>query len=107
KNIEESTEKFPAVLDERILKSLRKTENQSFFSKLSNPVPAIAFAVSVIMLIISLFLFMEVNSYKTRMEIISEQVNAQKQTIDLILYNSLPPAEVRAKSIEEIIIKSN
>jgi len=54
-----------------------------------------------------MFFYSELRDYKSKVDMISEQVKGQNQTIELILNNSLPPAVIKAAFENEILIKSN
>ena len=88
------TEEYPDYLDTRILSKLEdKTQ------VVEKPVDKFhfitAYSVAAILLILSLFLFSEVNSYRQSVEAMHRQVVDQKQTIEM-LFNSLPGVIVKS-----------
>jgi hypothetical protein len=106
--VEDKMEEFPEELEERIFKSVEKKETHKLYTiKRNFYLIGASLSIAVLMLIISSFLFFELKEYKSRIDIVSEQVMLQNQTIELILNNSLPPAEVEMKRVNEIIIKAN
>jgi hypothetical protein len=106
--VKDTREEFPSELEERILRTIEKKEEpKHHMLKRNIYLTAASFSVAAVMFIVSLFLFLELKDYKSKVDIVSEQVKLQNQTIELILYNSLPPAEARTRSINEIIIKAN
>ena len=107
-SVEKDMQAFPAGLEESIFNSLKKRNKKvplSFSNQRS--VMLLSAAVALIFILISGFLFNKVQSYQDRMDLISEQINVQNRTIDLILNNTLPAAEVRGKSLNEIIVRAN
>lgn len=105
--IEETVEPFPEEIEKRILYSVAGKErlrNKGFVKiKLTS---VLSYAAAVIFLIAGIFSFMELNNYKTKFEVISEEVTKQRKILEL-LYNSLPAAEIKADWENEIIIKAN
>ena len=104
--IRESGEDFPLHLENQILSKVKS-------GNLKNPVHYLRFdylkylslAVSVILLILSFYLFNSISSYKNEMKDVITKIDRQSKTIEL-LFNSMPTAEVQAKFTNEIIIKS-
>lgn len=105
--VDNDVEDFPTELEERILRSVgSKAQSKTgfFFSK--RIFSAIPYAAAIILLLLSGYLFFKVSTYQERMDNLSQQMNIQTKTIQM-LYNSLPPVEVRATYDNEIIIKPN
>jgi len=104
--IAQSVEEMPGHLEERIIKSAvnGKKENiylsqkKSFSSKLP-------YAFAVILLILCTYIFLKFDNYQTKFETISNQLQIQNETIEL-LYNSMPAVEVTGQLKNKIIIKS-
>lgn len=98
---------FPIHLEEKILTATTLKE----FSIVRGR-PAFGFAkyvsigISVVLIVISLFLFNSINEYRGEIKKIVNQVEEQKELIK-VLYNSLPSTEVRATYSNEIIVKPN
>lgn len=103
--VRETTEEFPASLEEKIFSSIERREETK--PRRNIWLPAASLSIAALMLIISLFLFFEVRDYRSKVELVSDQVRLQNKTIELILNNSLPPAEVETRRVNEIIVKAN
>lgn len=108
----EDHEGVPFELEERIFHSMEeiKNNNERIFTA-RNIFMFGSYALAVILIIVSIFLFNEVNNYKKEVDEALKIVKAKSETVDLLLNNTLPAAEVRAKYIpnqsylNEIIIK--
>jgi hypothetical protein len=100
-------EEFPEELDERILKYIARSHDKkfSFFSG-QRIFSSISYAVALLLIILSGYLFMKVSAYEEKVDILSTQMIFQSKTIQM-LFNSLPSVEVRASSDNEIVIKPN
>lgn len=105
--VEESLEEFPEELDERILRSVGSNAPQkSMLFSGKKIFRAIPYAATIVLLFLSGYLFLKVTSFQERVDNLSQYVNLQSKTIQ-ILYNSLPGIEVRAAHENEIVIKPN
>jgi hypothetical protein len=105
---QQNIEEFPAELEERIFRTIEsKEKSQQSFFRGNIFLSAASLSIAVLLLILSSFLFFELRDYRSRIEMVSEQVRMQNQTIELILNNSLPPAEVRTGRVNEIIVNAN
>lgn len=106
-SIDESLEDFPEELDERILRSVSRTSGKKFgFFTGQRLFASVSYAVAVVLIILSGYLFMKVSTYQEKVDTLSQQMNFQTRTIQM-LFNSLPGVEVRATLENEIIVKSN
>jgi len=113
--VDNTVEQFPEELEEKIFSSipnagrLVKKEEESLRFRITRSylVPALSLAAILVMMIISMFFYSELRDYKSKVDMISEQVKGQNQTIELILNNSLQPAVIKAAFENEILIKSN
>lgn len=106
-SIDESLEDFPEELDERILRSVSRTsEKKSSFFTGQRIFASVSYAVAIVLIVLSGYLFMKVSTYQEKVDTLSQQMNFQTKTIQ-VLFNSLPKVEVRATSENEIIIKPN
>ncbi len=106
--VEKDIRPFPSELDERIFNSLKDREKNQLFPFIrQRPFVLVPAAAAVFFILVSVFLFIEMRNYQQKVDSISEQINVQNRTIELILNNSLPPAEVRGRSINEIIVRAN
>ncbi len=101
----QSEVEIPQDLEERILNSIvpkqRKVEKISVFSYF---ISAVAIALTIILIALSMFFYSKLDNYKNQLESTMYQVKQQNRTIQL-LYNSLQPAEVRTKLSNKIMIK--
>jgi len=105
--VDNSSEDFPAELEERILRSVgsKISTRAGFFSNIKI-FSTISYAAAFILLFLSGYLFFKVSNYQERVDNLSQQMMMQTKTIQM-LYNSLPGIEVRATFDNEIIIKPN
>jgi len=105
--VEESVEDFPEELDERILRSIGSSvPERSWLISSIKTFRAIPYAAAIVLLFLSGYLFFKVTSFQERVDNLSQHVNLQTKTIQM-LYNSLPGIEVRATFDNEIVIKPN
>jgi hypothetical protein len=107
-SLNESREEFPLELEERIFHSIEnKNQKKRSFFNLHNFFTVGSYAVAVILLIVSIFLFNKINDYKKEMDNAVNIISAKSETIELLIRNTLPTTEVKANFPNEIIIKSN
>lgn len=103
-SIEETVEEFPSELEERIFNSIKSSPKK--FEKVKRAerlLTAFSIAAAGLFFIINVVLFFIIQNYSHKIEIVSEQVKNQNRTIELILDNSLPPVQIEAVILEEII----
>jgi len=106
-SIDESLEDFPEELDERILRSVSRTSEKKFsFFTGQRLFASVSYAVAVVLIILSGYLFMKVSTYQKKVDTLSQQMNFQTKTIQM-LFNSLPGVEVIGTLDNKIIIKPN
>ena len=105
--VADSSEEFPEELDERILRTIgsENTSGRSFITK-SRLFLAVSLAASVVLLLLSSYLFLRIDSFHNRVDDLSQQIKIQSRTIEM-LYNSLPGIEVESSLKNAIIIKPN
>jgi hypothetical protein len=105
----QSAEPFPALLEQNILDSIKTVRTKSYgYNKLySRASQFISISLAAVLFIICSFLFFELKDYKSKVQSISDQVNEQKETIDVILNNSYPAVVVSPDAKNEIIIRAN
>ena len=99
-------EDVPLEVDEKVFDSIQKIDakkEKKFFSHKFFPV--VAYAVTIILFVISIFLFSRTNDYENKVDNLMQAVSKQNETIEL-LFNSLPALEVKTKPEYEIIIKT-
>ena len=107
-SLDEVKEDFPLELEERIYYSLDdKVQKEKSFFNFRNIFAMASYALAVILLVISIVLFFRVEEYKKDMDNAVNVISAKSETIELLLQNTLPAAEVKAKFPNEIIIREN
>jgi predicted anti-sigma-YlaC factor YlaD len=102
-NIKNTFEEFPASLEEDIFEATisRTTKNGNSFFNL----PALfGYAFSILLLIISIMVYSQTMEYKKDLQTNIQQINYQKKVLEM-MFNSLPPVEVKGKVNNQIIIK--
>lgn len=93
----------PNELEERILNSIvTKTDTRKFFQ--FNIPAVIGYAFSVVLLIVSIFIYSQSMEYKKDIELSIQQINQQNKMIEM-LFHSLPETEVRTTLANDIVIK--
>lgn len=104
--VNETSEELPEDLEERILRSVEK-QRKTYLPLIQGKriFPNVSYALVVLMLILTTYLFVRLEIYQDRVETISNHVIKQARTIEM-LYNSLPVVEIREKPNNQIIIKS-
>ncbi len=102
-NVKNTFEEFPTDLEEEILNStLIGSQKKSIFS--FNIQSFIGYAFSVVLLVISLFIYTQSIEYKADIEMNIQQINQQNKMLEL-MFNALPPTEIRAKFENEVVIR--
>ncbi|NMB80430.1 MAG: hypothetical protein GYA14_01270 [Ignavibacteria bacterium] len=102
--IQETDDEFPLELERKILNSVKVSTPKLEFPRSFFPV--LSYSLTIIVLIVSLFLFMEVCEYRTEIQKTSERLLDQQKTINLLI-NSLPPVEVETELKNAVIVKAN
>jgi hypothetical protein len=106
--VEKDIVPFPAELEERVFNSLSNAEEKrGNISERGRAMRYILGTAAALFIIISTILFNELRMYKHQVDTMNEQISLQNRTIDLILNNSLPPAEIRSRTANEIIVRAN
>jgi len=102
-NMKNTFEEFPLGLEEGILNAtvteIKKERRFPF-----NLTAIIGYVFSVILLVISLLVYTESIEYKKDIEMNIQQINYQNKMLEM-MFNSLPPTEVKAKIANQILIK--
>ncbi|MCK6604412.1 MAG: hypothetical protein L6Q59_05895 [Ignavibacteriaceae bacterium] len=94
----EDTAAFPDSLDSRILESLPLQQPAAFNRQTANnPLRIVLYAASVVLLVLSLYLYGEISGYRQEMRVLTGQIKDQKETIDM-LYNSYPTITIKPSS---------
>lgn len=104
-HVHNNVEEFPKELEKKIFDSLGKRKNKVIFSP-RNIFTFASYALSVILIVIILILFNKLDTYKNEVNIAIEAVKTQNSTLQLLLNNTLPTAEVKANFGPEVIVKS-
>ena len=102
----QSVEEVPDELEEKIVKSITDSQTpKASFSSERTFTSKIPYAFVAILLILCAYIFLKFDSYQTRFQALSNQLQNQNKTIEM-LYNSLPAAEVTGQLKNKIIITS-
>jgi len=104
KIIQETNDEFPLDLERKILNEVKSSKPKLEFRKSFFPI--LSYSLTIIVLIISLFMFLEVREYRSEIQKTSERLIEQQKTINLLI-NSLPPVEVETELKNAVIIKAN
>ena len=102
-NMKNTFEEFPFELEEDILNAtvsgIGKKNILSF-----NIQSVIGYTFSVVLLIVSLFIYTQSIEYKADIEMNIQQINQQNKMLEM-MFHALPPTEVKAKFTNDIIIR--
>lgn len=90
---------FPDSLDSRILESIPIERDIAVKTKPAKTglVKVFLYAASIVLLVLSLYLYGEIAGYRREMRGLTEQIKNQKETIDM-LYNSYPTITIKPSS---------
>lgn len=97
---------FPDELDEAILSRVQSKHTATIFNGLLQPVYVTAISAAAVLLVMFLFFFNRVESYRSEVDHAMVEINNQKQTIDLLL-NGLPTIQVTSQNNNRIHISNN
>ncbi len=102
-NIKNTFEEFPLGLEEDILNAaVNGRRNKNWFA--FNIQSIIGYAFSVVLLVVSLFIYTQSVEYKADIEMNIQQINQQNKMLEM-MFHALPPTEVKAKFTNDIIIR--
>lgn len=102
-NIKNTFKEFPSDLEEDILNAtVAEIKQKNRFS--FNIQTIIGYAFSVVLLILSLFVYTQSIEYKKDIEMNIQQINQQNKILEM-MFHALPPTEVKAKFDNAIIIR--
>lgn len=103
--VTETIASFPPNLEVSILKSINKKthKNISFGSRIPR---IISIASTVVLLIICSLLFLDLKDYKSKLASVNDQVQEQKETMNLILNSNLPAFVISPDTKNEIIVRA-
>jgi hypothetical protein len=104
--VTETIDSFPPNLEVSILKSINKKihKNISFGSRIPR---IISIASTVVLLIICSLLFLDLKDYKSKLASVNDQVQEQKETIEIMQHNIYPAVVVSPEDKNEIIVRAN
>lgn len=106
-NIPFTMEEIPYDLEKKILYTVAERNTKSVFNFSRTNIFAFAsYAATIILLVLTIFLFIQTQDYKNTIQKVSGQIENQKEEIQLLI-NSLPAAEVTTKYDNPIIVKAN
>lgn len=106
-NIPFTLDEVPYDLEKKILYRVAERNTKPFFNLSRTNIFAFAsYAVTIILLVLTIFLFIQSRDYKNTIQDVSRQIESQKEEIQLLI-NSLPTAEVTTKYDNPIIVKAN
>ena len=104
--IAQSVEDVPDALEEKIVKSIAGSQApKTSFSSARIFTSKIPYAFAAILLVLCTYIFLKFDSYQDRFEIISNQLQIQNKTIEM-LYNSMPTVEVTGQLKNKITVTS-
>lgn len=102
-NMKNTFDEFPLSLEEDILNAtVTGNEKKKWF--VFNIQSLIGYAFSVVLLIISLFVYTQSLEYKADIKMNIQQINQQNKMLEM-MFHALPPTEVKAKFTNDIIIR--
>lgn len=102
-NVKNTFDEFPLELEEDILNAtVSGIGKKNIFS--FNIQSVIGYSFSVVLLIISLFIYTQSIEYKADIEMNIQQINHQSKMLEM-MFHALPPTEVKAKFTNDIIIR--
>lgn len=106
-NIPFTMEDMPDNLEKKILYTIAEKNSKPVFSfHRTNIFSFASYAVTVVLLVLTILLFNQSKDYRNTIEAVSKQIENQKDEIQLLI-NSLPAAEVTTKYENPIVIKAN
>ena len=106
-NIPFTMDELPYTLEKKILYTVaEKNTRQLFPFGKTNILSFASYALTIIFFVVSIFLFMQTNNYKGTLHEVSQQLENQKQEIQLLI-NSLPATEVTTKYENPVVVKAN
>ena len=102
-NMKNTFDEFPLSLEEDILNATVTdiTKERKFQFNFQS---IMGYAFSVVLLIISLFIYTQSLEYKADIKMNIQQINQQSKMLEM-MFHALPPTEVKAKFTNDIIIR--
>lgn len=105
-NIPFTMEEVPYNLEKKILYGVAEKNSKPVFIFNRNSIFSFAsYAITVVLFIVTIFLFIQSRDYKNTIELVSKQIENRNQEIQLLL-NSLPAAEVTTTYENPIVVKA-
>lgn len=102
--IQETSEEFPIELERKILNSIKRSKPKKEFRR--EFALALSYSLIIIVLIVSLFSFLEIRKYRNEIQETSKQLLDNQKTINLLI-NSLPSVQVETELTNAVIVKAN
>lgn len=96
-------ESVPNEFEERILNSIVTLDEVPKRFQFNIP-SIVGYAFSVVLFIVSIFMYSQSMEYKKNIELSIQQINQQNKMIEM-LFHSLPETEVRTTLANEVIVK--
>lgn len=102
--IQNESKEFPENLEARIFGSISDRNEKNFFSHFNkNLFAVISTAAAILLIMISVYFYSLTARYESQLNNSLKQINTQNKLIDM-LYNSMPPAEVKAAIDYKVIV---
>ncbi len=104
--VRETSEKFPDELEQKILFGIKnKIERKNPFFTNKNFFAVASYALSVVLIVISIYFFNQSLNYKERVETTMSYISSQNEKIDLLM-NTIPVVNVIPEYQNEVTINS-
>ncbi len=104
--IQETSNEFPDELEQKILHGIKnKPERKNFIFINKNFFAVASYALSVILIIISVYFFNQSSNYKERVENTMSYISSQNEKIDLLM-STIPAVQVSPEYQNEVTINS-
>lgn len=107
--IENTMEVFPSTLNAKILHSIGKlNETQTVLFINKNIFSAITYSLTIILLILTVFFYVQSEEYKVRLFDLTREVKKQSDRLELIM-NAMPQVEVTGGYVrtKQIVVRPN
>ncbi len=101
--VQSTMEAIPNQLEERIFNSIITNTEETKRFRFNIP-SIIGYSFSVVLLIVSIFMYSQSIEYKKDIELSIQQINQQNRMIEM-LFHSLPETEVKATFANEVVVK--
>jgi len=106
-NIPFTLEEFPPDLEKNILYTVVNTKTKNNFTLPKSRIFYFAsYAMTVMLMVLSLVLFLQTNNYRINIETVNKKIDQQSEVIQLLM-NSLPVVEVSSIYENKAEVKAN